>query len=98
MERQNKLVWANELLDTIENFATIRNISFPQWVETIITTAPTVDAVEVVRCEECMFNGSITHCPMCYEEYNEEEGWNIYDNTEPDGYCNKGRRKDAEID
>lgn len=96
MERQNKLVWTSELLDTIENFSAIRNTSYPQWIETIITTAPAVDAAEVVRCEDCMFNGSPTHCPMCHEEYDNEEGWYLDDNVESNGFCHRGKRKDAE--
>ena len=61
---------------------------FPYWiVSKAIKTAPTVDAVEVVRCKDCVYNenGCCTH-----SEY--------YDDTRyrPDYFCADGERKDNE--
>lgn len=58
------------------------------------------DLVEVVRCKDCIFRGR-TYCPMLWEELLtwEEDGYQEYDyayhdNTEDEGFCHKGERKD----
>ena len=53
-----------------------------------IKAAPAVDAVEVVRCENCIYNDSETHIPgfvYC----------NFFDSTKDfDGYCDEGEKRD----
>lgn len=60
--------------------------------EDAITLAPTVDAVEVVRCKDCKY----------YEEYKNGEYrcWKmILDPAKPTDFCSRGeRREDAKID
>ena len=49
---------------------------------------PTIDAVEVVRCKDCIRRYDTDECPMCfliegkYCEY-----------TNDNGYCDRGERK-----
>ena len=57
-----------------------------------IDSQPTVDAVEVVRCKDCIRRYDTDECPMCfliegkYCEY-----------TNENGFCDRGERKgDAE--
>lgn len=60
--------------------------------------APTIDAVEVVRCRECKHRG-YDACPMCHDEYyyDEDDGgdWVTHDKTEDDGFCHMGAKMDA---
>lgn len=61
-----------------------------------IEKTPTIDAVPVVRCRECVLRGS-DYCPMCHDEYtyDEDDGGDYYtvDNTDDDGFCHKGKRE-----
>ena len=61
--------------------------------------APAVDAVEIVRCKDCANRGDTDKCPMCDSnfEVTPEAGIEIRytNNTEDDGFCHKGRKKDA---
>lgn len=50
-----------------------------------IALAPTVDAVEVVRCKDCMYRyGNVCDYSAVY--------------VRPHGYCQWGRRKEDETD
>lgn len=67
-------------------------------VEYLIRSAPTIDAVEVVRCRECKHRG-YDACPMCHDEYyyDEDDGadfWTV-DNTDDNGFCHKGAKMDG---
>ena len=63
-----------------------------------IATAPTVDAVEVVRCKDCKHRGMEGACPMCHDEYDVDEGWYTIDNAKDDGFCDRGERWDENAD
>ena len=54
-----------------------------------IENAPTVDAVEVVRCRDCIGRYDTDECPMCFLS----EG-QYYEFTRDDGFCDRGERKD----
>ena len=56
----------------------------------MISNAPTVDAVEVVRCRDCAKDGLFT-CPICFIENKEL----YFVNHSPDFYCGEGERKDG---
>ena len=62
-----------------------------------IRTAPAVDAIEVVRCNECAYRGYTIHCPMCFEEtYYDDDGYSEYytvDHTVDDGFCHCGTKE-----
>ena len=62
----------------------------------IIEQAPVVDAVEVVRCCECIYRKNELYCPMCYEEYVHDENdggdWVMHDRTKDQGFCHVGKR------
>lgn len=57
----------------------------------IVETAPAVDAVEVVRCKDCVYRGNEIYCPLCRMEttYDIDDGTDYYfiDDTVDDGYC-----------
>lgn len=56
-----------------------------------INEAPTVDAVEVVRCRDCAKDGLFT-CPICFIENKTLH----FINHSPDFYCGEGERKDGD--
>ena len=61
-----------------------------------IKKAPTIDAVPVVRCRECEYRGDELKCPMCFDEWDEDEpGFLRIDKTVDDGYCHMGAKMDG---
>ena len=65
----------------------------------MIKTAPTVDAVPVVRCRECKHRYT-ENCPMYFHDSYWHEGYEEYvdddaDHTEDDYFCPKGERKEG---
>lgn len=67
-----------------------------------IRSAPTINAVEVVRCRDCKHRYG-DECPMRHVEWvtYEDDGFIerddiVHDNTQDDGYCNFGEREDGE--
>ena len=62
---------------------------------------PSVDAVPVVRCRDCIHRG-YDACPMCHDEcgYDEDDGYDYWtvDNTTDDGFCNMGAKLDGGAD
>ena len=58
------------------------------WLAGAVANAPTVDAVEVVRCKDCLY----------WEEYDGEMfclcNANLMTDTAPDDFCSYGERKD----
>ena len=57
-----------------------------------IDQAPTIDAVPVVRCQDCIRRYDTDECPMCFLI----EG-KYYEYTNENGFCDRGERKgDAE--
>ena len=55
-----------------------------------IDQAPTIDAVPVVRCQDCIRRYNTDECPMCFlieGEYCEY--------TNENGFCDRGERKEG---
>lgn len=62
----------------------------------LIENAPTIDAVPVVRCEDCKNRQDPEECPFCFTEVVDVDGGRLYkfnDLTHDDGFCNKGERR-----
>ena len=51
---------------------------------------PTIDAVPVVRCEDCIRRYDTDECPMCFLI----EG-KYYEYTNESGFCDRGERKEG---
>lgn len=78
-----RLIDADALINTLNK----EKIKFNADINYIILNAPTIDAVQVVRCKDCKhYDGSYSY-PMCcrFEE-----------TFEPDGYCSYGEKKEVE--
>ena len=56
-----------------------------------IDSQPTVDAVEVVRCKDCIRRYDTDECPMCFLI----EG-KYYEYTNGNGFCDRGERKEGD--
>jgi hypothetical protein len=81
MVNEKRLIDANALLEKLKRTPRYFNIKFD------IEEAPTVDAVEVVRCKDCKH---YSHCESCYV-------WHTDPN--PEDFCGRGEKKDpGEID
>lgn len=68
-------------------------------LEGLLNKAPTIDAVKVIRCEDCRKQGS-DDCPMfnrkwrtimCGGEYVDD--FIFHDLTKPSGFCNYGEKE-----
>lgn len=55
-----------------------------------IEEMPTIDAVQVVRCKDCIRRYDTDECPMCFLI----EG-NYCEYTNGNGYCDRGERKEG---
>ena len=53
-----------------------------------IDQSPTIDAVPVVRCQDCIRRYDTDECPMCFLI----EG-KYYEYTNENGFCDRGERK-----
>ena len=79
------------------------NLDAPFWhvtgIRAAIGSVDALDVVPVVRCKDCWKRGGY-QCPMFYEELESyDEGayeWIAHDNTERNGFCDRGERMDGE--
>lgn len=47
---------------------------------------------ELVRCKDCIHRGWELECPMCFDEWDENDIHTV-DHTTDDGFCHKGKRE-----
>lgn len=66
------------------------------YVDSVIRNAPTIDAVEVVRCENCKHCMIADYYTSDNEKYVTMYHCKLYDNVlkNNDDYCNYGERKE----
>ncbi len=57
----------------------------------IADNLPTVDAVEVVRCKDCVYRKNNQKCPKCHAVYNNSYEY-ILDFASDEDFCHKGKR------
>jgi hypothetical protein len=63
-----------------------------------VKSAPTIGAVEIVRCKDCCKRQNPEECLMCFTEVTDIEGGRMYqfrDLTSDDGFCHKGAKMDG---
>ena len=105
MATEKRLIDANALLETGSGIKMIVPVNCHPYeairiqgnaFRKAVEEAPTVDAVEVVRCKDCKHwekeTGSCTEHPTYYDHGMD---WYIYDE---DDFCSCGERKDDEYD
>ena len=81
--------WADDHLELRPTLTT-------QELDRLLTDAPALDAVPVVRCKDCKHRGGY-HCPMYHTEtsLDDLDGFDDYnvDRTDGDGFCHRGEKK-----
>ena len=83
MASEKRLIDANAFLEKMKRTSRYFDVVFD------VEEMPTVDAVEVVRCKDCIRRYDTDECPMCFLS----EG-QYYEFTRDDGFCDRGERKD----
>ena len=78
------------LIDVNDVYSLFDKSGFAKLYVTDIDTIPIVDAVEVVRCKDCIRRYDTDECPMCYLS----EG-KYYEYTNGNGFCDRGERKEG---
>ena len=88
-----------DLIDRTAALERFRAENYERSMIAIVREAPTVDAVEVVRCKDCKCSGMYSFC--CGEEENlpcleiEDDGFVRFATAvEPDDFCSYGERKE----
>lgn len=69
------------------------NTAFWSEIGKIIDNAPTIDAVEVVRCKECKYYET-DECPMVYYSPVEDDVYDMRWWNKADDYCSWGERSE----
>ena len=82
MANEKRLIDANAFLEKMKRTSRYFDVVFD------VEEMPTVDAVEVVRCKDCIRRYDTDECPMCFLS----EG-QYYEFTRDDGFCDRGERK-----
>ena len=99
-----RLVDADVLFKAYENIGWYNNADRDEIAEKILLEQPLVDAVEVVRCKDCV------HYCKCYalgDSNDNDEGymacdmglgtidddWSVNDKVLPDDFCSRGERR-----
>ena len=89
---EKRLIDANALISYIDECSKESRFRvYYGYAKSFIDDAPTVDAVEVVRCRDCIKRYDTDECPMCFLN----RGLYV-ECTEDDGFCDLGERKDGD--
>lgn len=83
----------DEWLDTVGTALIGRGLSYYAELQGCIEDAPTVDAVPVVRCEDCKFYPNHALRDIIFDE--DACHWNADEQPDPDDFCSAGERKDT---
>lgn len=79
-----RLIDADAFLEKMKRTSRYFDVKFD------IEEMPTIDAVTVVRCKDCIRRYDTDECPMCFLI----EG-KYYDYTNENGFCDRGERKEG---
>lgn len=83
-----RLIDADELKDRLKEYCIDGDTNAEYWysimgIDDCINNAPTIDAVEIVRCKDCYYFTSGKYC-----------GLNTGEATNEDDYCSYGARRE----
>jgi hypothetical protein len=95
MANEKRLIDANALKERAIRVSTVKEHCYMKAIGTHeIDKAPTVDAVEVVRCKDCKWYEA--NCETCVLHSDDGDTYDFgYDvNMKPDDFCSYGERKD----
>ena len=88
-----RLIDADALFAEFENVDWYNNADRDEIAERLVLQAPTIDAVEVVRCRECKYwiDNSFED-----DDLFRECRWRDDETTDGDDFCSYGERKESE--
>lgn len=90
-----RLIDADALFAEFENVGWYNNADRDEIAEPLILRAPTIDAVSVVRCKDCMWwINNLTE--FSADEDFLECRWNEEESPNADDFCSYGERKESE--
>ena len=92
MESEKRLIDANELVETLNHTTMVAYPNlFPGLLAAaeIVEDAPTVDAVEVVRCKDCVNYCGFEHCKNGICDVDSVSKRAVY----PNDFCSYGERR-----
>ena len=92
-DRLNKPIYAEEDNITVSGMSYDEICGYNDGIDITwnkIDQAPTIDAVPVVRCKDCIRRYDTDECPMCFLI----EG-KYYEYTNENGFCDRGDRKEG---
>ena len=92
MANEKRLLDANALKQRIVN--RLLNGMIVGWLCGIVDDAPTVDAVEVVRCKDCKHYDNSEGICWCHLNSKFYKGGVDWHGFPEDGFCSYGERKD----
>ena len=89
---EKRLIDANRALEIVRDQAIAHPSAYhlTNYATLILREAPTIDAVPVVRCKDCIRRYDTDECPMCFLI----EG-KYYEYTNENGFCDRGERKEG---
>jgi hypothetical protein len=94
MENEKRLIDANARIkwmeDNTANSEWMVNQYNADWICSMLETAPTVDAVEVVRCKDCKWSEDYRGQMLC------NSPCGIFCSVKEDSFCSYGERKNNE--
>lgn len=80
---KGKLIDASELSKKV--FESDDTPTMKLYLDLLLLNAPAIDAVPVVRCKDCRFDGDEDDCPLL----------SVAAYTNPDDFCSYGERKEG---
>ena len=92
MANEKRLIDAHDVWSDIMMLPHNGDMISSEEVEQAIQDAPTVDAVEVVRCKDCKWLES----GKDYEPYCNHWKSGLYAEVKPDDFCSYGERREGE--
>ena len=94
MANEKRLIDANRALEIVyeQGIAHPYAYHLTNYAMAILQEAPTIDAVVVVRCKDCIRRYDTDECPMCFLS-----GGQYYEFTRDDGFCDRGERKEGTV-
>ena len=87
MANEKRLIDANEFIDLFYVASAGQDEMFIKTVEMVMEDTPTVDAMEVVRCKDCVYYEDVKflpHCILCRTMKYEDD------------FCSCGERREGE--
>ena len=87
-----RIIDADKLIETIPTVMDMQDAYLPiHFKEWLIDSAPTIDAVEVVRCKECKNSIASVDNSLCCRCWYDSLGF--WEEVKADDFCSYGERK-----